>query len=91
VGGCPGFKIIYFAYIFAMATASMQPELNGMVIISFPPPDNPNEGKNVCAAFIVREGGGGGGFSSAVASTTTTTTTYTQSESQEALFQQEGA
>jgi len=23
VGGCPGFKIIYFAYIFAMDTASM--------------------------------------------------------------------
>lgn len=44
-----------------MATASMQPELKGVVIISLPPPDNPNEGKTVCAAFTVRGGGGGGG------------------------------
>lgn len=43
-----------------MATASMQPELKGVVIISLPPPDHPNEGKTVCAAFTVRGGGGGG-------------------------------
>lgn len=43
-----------------MATASIQPELKGVVIISLPPPDNPNEGKTVCAAFTVRGGGGGG-------------------------------
>eukprot|EP01018_Ginkgo_biloba_P038813 Gb_39151 [translate_table: standard] len=35
--------------------SSMQPELKGVVIISLPPPNNPSEGKTVCAAFTVRD------------------------------------